>query len=150
MDHTPYKKLFLTIFIHFFVMYALTYVAVNSFDHIALFSTRSFYMAVIMVAPMIILMLFFMRNMYQDKKLNIILYSVSAVVFVGSFFFIQDQIFVGNKQFLKSMIPHHSSAITMCEEASITDDEIKELCNEIISAQKKEINQMQGILERLD
>jgi len=47
------------------------------------------------------------------------------------------------------MIPHHSGAITVCQESSITDPEIISLCYDIISAQKKEIDQMKEILVRI-
>lgn len=50
---------------------------------------------------------------------------------------------------LKSMIPHHSSAIVMCEESSLTDPEISTLCDEIVKTQREEIAQLKGILERL-
>lgn len=88
--------------------------------------------------------------MYQNKALNILLYSGSIAVFITSFFFIREQVFVGDMQFLQSMIPHHSSAITMCEKASITDPEVVELCENIVTAQQEEIAQMKAIIERLE
>ena len=148
-DYSNYKKLALTVGIHFFIMYALGYVVVDTLAHAYWFSTRPLYMAMIMVAPMVLLMLFFMRDMYPDKKLNLILYGVSGLIFIGAFFLIRGQIFVGNEMFLKSMIPHHSGAITVCEEADISDPEIIELCENIVRVQEKEITQMKEILERL-
>lgn len=53
---------------------------------------------------------------------------------------------MGNAQFLRSMIPHYSSAILMCQEASITDADILALCEEIVRAQREEIAQMESIL----
>jgi uncharacterized protein (DUF305 family) len=47
------------------------------------------------------------------------------------------------------MISHHASAILMCEEASITDPEIKELCNEILANQQSEIDEMKAKLSEL-
>jgi hypothetical protein len=44
---------------------------------------------------------------------------------------------IGDIQFLKSMIPHHSGAILMCERASIQDAQIKELCRTIIQGQRR-------------
>jgi len=55
---------------------------------------------------------------------------------------------VGNGQFLRSMIPHHSSAIFMCDRASITDPEITALCRQIVESQREEIAQMQQMLTR--
>ena len=48
------------------------------------------------------------------------------------------------------MIPHHSSAILMCEEASLDDQAIIDLCGEIVAAQEREIAQMKDILARLN
>ncbi|XKT75060.1 MAG: DUF305 domain-containing protein [Patescibacteria group bacterium UBA2103] len=147
MNH--YKNLFLSIATSFLVMYALTYIAVYAWGDIYLFSTRSLYMAMIMIAPMILIMLIFMGNMYKNKKLNTALYVFSIGLFFLSFLFIRKQVFVDDTQFLRSMIPHHSSAITMCKESSLSDSEVIELCENIITAQQKEIDQMNSILERL-
>jgi uncharacterized protein (DUF305 family) len=47
------------------------------------------------------------------------------------------------------MIPHHSGAILMCEEASIRDPEVVALCGRIIKSQSTEIDEMEAILKRL-
>ncbi len=47
------------------------------------------------------------------------------------------------------MIPHHSGAILMCEEATLADPEIRQLCGEIIQAQKDKIAEMKRIMDRL-
>lgn len=145
-----YKTLALIVFIHFLIMYVLVFVPVNVVDDIKLFNLRNFYKAVVMVAPMIILMVFFMGDMFQNKKVNKFLYWASTLIFIMTFFFIRQQVLVGDKQFIKSMIPHHSSAITMCQEANITDLEIRNLCTEIIKTQQREIDKMNMILNRLN
>lgn len=48
------------------------------------------------------------------------------------------------------MIPHHAGAILMCEEAALTDAEIKQICGEIIKSQEEESQQMKDILNRLE
>lgn len=149
MKLNPYKTLAVTVGIHFFIMLALTYVGVFQLNHIYLNLNR-FYMAVVMVATMVILMLLSMHHMYENKKLNLVLYAVFGLLFIGTFFAIRDQTFVGDRQFLKSMIPHHSVAIKTCEYADLSDPEIKQLCEEIIQLQREEIEQMEGILERLE
>ena len=108
-----------------------------------------FYMALLMAAPMVILMLVFMGSMYSDKPTNIILYAISALIFLGSLAGIRLQTAVGDKQFLKSMIPHHSGAILMCRQAQIKDPEITKLCGDIVKSQREEISQMRKILSRL-
>ena len=148
MKHDPYKALAYTVGIHFFIMYALTYAAVYTFNDIFLNLNR-FYMATIMVAPMVILMLFFMSHMYEKKQFNMWLYGLSIGAFLVFFLFIRNQVFIGNTQFLRSMISHHSSAIVMCERSTISDPEIIELCGEIVETQKEEIHQMKQILQRI-
>tara|TARA_R110002124_G_scaffold88730_1_gene227405 strand:- start:66 stop:221 length:156 start_codon:yes stop_codon:yes gene_type:complete len=48
------------------------------------------------------------------------------------------------------MIPHHSIAILTSERADIKDPEVKKLANNIIKAQRKEIEEMKMILKRLE
>lgn len=148
MDYRPYKLLGLTVGVHFFIMFALTYLGVFRLDDIFINLNR-FYMAVAMVAPMIILMLLFMSHMFKDNKLNAAIYTISALLFVGAVFGIRNQTLVGDEQFLKSMIPHHSIAVKTCTYANLKDAEIQELCDQIIKSQEKEINQMNDILQRI-
>ena len=48
--------------------------------------------------------------------------------------------------FLRSMIPHHSGAILMCQEASVSNPELVQLCGNIIKSQREEIDQMKRML----
>ena len=109
---------------------------------------NAFYMALVMWAPMAAVMLLTMRQMYPNRKLNLALYAALALIFALSYFGIRDQSLVGDRQFLRSMIPHHSGAILMCTEAPITDPAIKQLCQGIIASQTSEIAQMKAILQR--
>ncbi|MEO6113900.1 MAG: DUF305 domain-containing protein [Sphingomicrobium sp.] len=111
-----------------------------------------FYMALTMAMPMGALMLLMMRSMYADKRLNLILYIVLTVIFVGAFAAVRTQALVGDKQFVRSMIPHHSGAILMCNQSSLRDAEVRDLCfkeNGIVKSQEREIAQMKAILWRL-
>lgn len=144
-----YKKFALAIGIHFLVMWALTYAGVNAFDEIFVNLNR-FYMAVIMVSSMALVMIAVMWKMFDNKMVNTAIAAGAAVVFVATFAMLRAETFVGDRQFLRSMIPHHSIAIHTCNNASINDPEIIELCDEIVEAQREEIAQMRDILERLD
>jgi uncharacterized protein (DUF305 family) len=106
------------------------------------------YMALVMWAPMAAVMLLTMRPMYPNEKLNGLIYLGLAAVFILSMIGIRQQSLVGDRQFLRSMIPHHSGAVLMCEEAKISDPEIQTLCQGIISSQTSEIDQMKAMLER--
>lgn len=55
---------------------------------------------------------------------------------------------VCDSQFLRSMIPHHSGAILMCEGASISEPEIQRLCQAIVTSQQEEIDLMIRLLNR--
>jgi len=142
-----YKRLAILVLVNTVVMFLLTYTMIAVVTHFY-FNINKVYMALMMVSLMNIIMLAFMHKMYQNKKLNIILYAVFAAVFILSFSFARTQTFVGDEQFLRSMIPHHSSAILMCQQADITDPEIAELCEQIIRAQEEEIELMKQLLAR--
>jgi len=144
---SSYGKLAITLGISFVIMLLLTYSMIRTWDHFYL-NLANTYMALMMVAPMGILMIFIMWSMFKNKRLNIILTAALAVVFAVIFAFGRAETFIGNEQFLKSMIPHHSRAILMCQEADITDAEIKDLCQQIVSSQQEEIAQMKAILDR--
>ena len=107
-----------------------------------------FYMALVMWAPMAAVMMLTMQPMYPNRRLNGLLYLGFAALFILSMIGIREQSLVGDRQFLRSMIPHHSGAVLMCEKAKITDAEIQTLCQGIISSQTSEIDQMKAILER--
>jgi uncharacterized protein (DUF305 family) len=104
------------------------------------------YMTLMMVAPMVILMIIAMRDMFPSKAANLTILAVSILAFFGSFALIRTQTTIGDTAFLRSMIPHHSGAILMCREASLTDPELKALCGQIIKSQREEIDQMKAML----
>lgn len=143
-----YKKFALTLSINAVLMFFITYAMIDTVDHFYPNINRA-YMSLMMVAPMAIVMLFVMRGMYQNAKINTMLYALFAGVFIVSFALARTQTPVGNEQFLRSMIPHHSSAILMCQQSAISDREIIELCGEVVKTQKEEIAQMKAILGRL-
>jgi hypothetical protein len=134
--------------LHFPVMYAVMFTMVYSLDEV-FHNLNTFYMAGMMVAPMILLMPLLMSGMYSDKRKNLFVYAGAIGSFLLLFYFMRAQTFIGDKQFVRSMIPHHSGAILMCEKAKIQDAELKSLCDQIIAGQKNEISQMKTILERL-
>jgi uncharacterized protein (DUF305 family) len=108
------------------------------------------YMALTMVAPMGILMLATMGSMYGNRRANLVLYIGLGALFIGAFAATRFQAGVDDRQFMASMIPHHSGAILMCREAQLSDAELLSLCREIEVAQRKEIDQMNAIGARLN
>ncbi|MFX1705692.1 DUF305 domain-containing protein [Chitinophaga sp. CC14] len=144
-----YRKLLLMAILSFISMYILMYSMVDKLSNVVP-NVNQFYMAGLMSSPMIIIELILMRSMYMNKNLNTLIISISGVALVLFFVLIRQQAAVADKQFLKSMIPHHAAAILMAKQASITDPEIKELCKTIITSQQAEINQMKAKLKELN
>lgn len=149
MDKGNYSKFLLMLLVSFVIMYSVMFLNVASTDHIYLNLNR-LYMALLMVAPMALVMLAFMPMMYKDKKLNTLIIVASLAVIVGAFAMLRNQTAVGDKQFMHSMIPHHSSAILVSGQANLQDPEVQELARQIIKTQEKEIAQMKKILERME
>ncbi len=146
---SSYKKLAIVIGINSVIMFLFTYAMIDRIDHFYVNINR-IYMALLMVSPMVVLMLLVMRSMYKNTRLNYALIATFTALGILVFVLMRLQAPVGDRQFLRSMIPHHSSAILMCQEASLSDPEIIDLCGQIVTAQEEEISQMKDILQRLD
>lgn len=140
-----YRRLALMALVSFAVMYVLMYAMVDSFDSVYM-SANQVYMAGLMAAPMVAIELALMGMMYRDRRLNAILIAVSLVLTAVCWMLIRTQSGIGNRQFLRSMIPHHSGAILMCGKANITDPRIQQLCADIMVGQRREIEQMKALL----
>jgi len=134
MGGNHYHHLLLMAALSFVAMYILMYAMVNSFDDVHM-NVDQVYMAGLMTSPMVVIELVVMRAMYHSMKLNAFIIAGSVAAGIVLFVFIRQQTVVGDRQFLRSMIPHHSSAILMCERASIQDPEIRTLCRAIVSSQ---------------
>ena len=141
-----YAHLGLMALLSFLAMYLLMYSMVDTFASVYM-SFNQIYMAALMTAPMVVIELIVMRMMYQDARLNRVLIAAAVIGGIAMFIFIRQQTAIGDRQFLRSMIPHHSAAILMCQQASITNTEIQELCKGIVSSQSREIDQMTRLLE---
>lgn len=143
----PYLALALELVADFVIMYLVMYTMIATLDHFYP-NLNNVYMTLMMVAPMAVVMLMAMRSMFPPRRMNIAIAAVAAVIFVASFAAMRSQAAIGDRQFLLSMIPHHSGAILMCEEATLANPEIVELCDNIVRSQRQEIAQMQAFLER--
>ena len=148
MKGNHYPQLAIMAVLSFVAMYILMYSMVNTLGDVYN-NLNQFYMAGLMAAPMIVIELVVMRAMYHNAKLNRLITGASVIVGTLLFVFIRQQAAVGDRQFIRSMIPHHSSAILMCEQASLQDAEILKVCEAIVSSQQQEIDQMNAILRRL-
>lgn len=146
-DTGAYRRLAVELTIDFVIMYFVMYTMIESVGHLYL-NVNNLYMTLMMVAPMGVVMLVSMRSMFRNKSVNVAIAATAAAVFVSSFAAMRTQAAVGDQQFLRSMIPHHSGAILMCEQASLSDPEIVALCRDIVASQKAEIAKMEQLLVR--
>ncbi|MCZ4432164.1 DUF305 domain-containing protein [Agrobacterium sp. SOY23] len=144
----PYAAFALNMALSLVVMYLVMFSMIDGWSDFRN-NLNMLYMALTMVAPMGILMLATMGRMYPNKRLNLFLHAGLALLFVMAFTATRSQTLIGDRQFIASMVPHHSGAILMCRKSAITDPELMALCSEISRGQRVEIEQMNAIDERL-
>jgi len=131
------------------LMYILMYLHTYQLSHV-FFSETRLYMNLIMTAVMALIMLWFMRHMYTDRKTNRMIVGGSIAVFALSLFLVRSQVLVDDVDYMEAMIPHHSIAILTSKRAQIEDPRVRELADEIIAAQEREIAEMKKLIEELD
>lgn len=141
----PYWRLAAMTLLSFASMYVLMYAMVDRPSNVYNNVNQAF-MAALMAAPMVLIELALMGVMYPRRGVNVAIAATAAVVLVAAFVAIRWQTAVGDRQFLRSMIPHHAGAILMCENADLADRRLRDLCGEIITSQRREIAQMKGLL----
>ncbi|CAN5510289.1 DUF305 domain-containing protein [soil metagenome] len=144
----PYPKFVAMIATSTVVMFGLMYLNTYAADHIFFSETRA-YMALIMGATMAIIMLAFMLGMYKNSKANLGIFAGSAAVFALALWLVRSQTTVEDVSWMRAMIPHHSIAILTSERAKITDPRVRQLADQIIEAQRKEIGEMKALIKEL-
>ena len=116
MQHrNPYYRLAAMTASLFIAMYILMYAMVDTIANVYN-SLNQVYMAALMTAPMVLIELALMGQMYPNKGFNKGIAALSVIAGLG-FFLIRQQVAITDAQFLRSMIPHHSGAILMCASA---------------------------------
>ena len=131
--------------IMFFLMYQLVYEA----DH-AMFSVNRFVASLVMGSVMTVVMLGFMWSMYEGKALKMGVLAGGALLGILFLSLNRSQALIGDVNFMKSMIPHHSIAINNARKADISDPRVRELADGIIESQVLEIAQMKLLLEDIE
>lgn len=155
MNHTqqkkmnPYVKFTLMILTSTVVMYIMMYFNTYEWDHVYFSETRA-YMALYMGAGMAVIMLAFMSNMYKKTKVNLMIYGLSVLLFAVGIWGVRSQATVDQVDWMQAMIPHHSIAILTSSRADIKDPRVRQLADDIIEAQEREIKEMQALIEELE
>ena len=147
--NASYVRFFAMIVTSTLVMFALMYSTVYVADHIWWSDTKAF-MALYMGAAMAVVMLAFMLNMYTNNKANLAIFSGAAVLFALGLWLARSQETVQDVAWMKAMIPHHSIAILTSSRADISDPRVRQLADEIIEAQRREIAEMEALIADLE
>ena len=145
----PYARFAAMIATSTVVMFGLMYLNVYQLDHVYFSQTR-LYMALIMGAAMAVIMLAFMQNMYQNRRVNLAIYAGSVLVFALALWLVRSQATVEDVSWMRAMIPHHSIAILTSERANISDPRARELADGIIESQRQEIAEMKALIADLE
>ena len=147
MHSTPYLRLLAMAALSFIAMYILMYAMVDRLANV-IPNLNQAYMAGLMTAPMVIIELLVMRPMYEQRGWNAAILATSAAALVLCWFAICDQVAIADTRIPEIHIPHHASAILMCEEARLQNPEIRKLCETITSGQQAEVDQMKALLQK--
>jgi len=131
------------------LMFGLMYLNTYSIDHVFFSETRA-YMALLMGAAMAFVMMGFMWHMHPRRGVNVAILASSAVVFALALWLVRSQATIADVAWMKGMIPHHSIAILTSERAHLSDPRVRRLADGIIATQRKEIDQMKGLVRDLD
>ena len=142
----PYIRFAAMIGVSMTVMYGLMYVNTYELSHIRWSETR-FFMTLIMGGGMALVMLAFMREMYSVRLANIGVLVVSLALLLVAAALVRTQSTVDDRSYMKGMIPHHSIAILTSERARIRDVRVQQLAADILAAQRREIQEMDWLLE---
>jgi ABC-type uncharacterized transport system permease subunit len=143
-----YRRFAAMIAVSTVVMYGLMYLNTYQIDHVRFSETR-LYMALLMGAVMAVIMMGFMWSMYPRTRVNQAIIGLSVVVFAASLWLVRSQAMVGDIAYMKAMIPHHSIAIMTSGRAHIRDPRVRALADGIITAQVREIDEMNGLIDDL-
>ncbi len=143
---SKYTRFIVMIITATLVMFGLMYLNTYALGHVYFSETRT-WMALYMGGAMAIIMLLFMLGMYDDKRKNTLILGGAALLFAGSLYLVRSQDTISDQAWQNAMIPHHSIAILTSERANIEDRRVRELADGIIKAQRKEIQEMQWLIE---
>ena len=131
------------------VMFVLMYQLVYSADHI-MFSPNRLIASLVMGCVMTLVMLVFMWSMYEGRRTKIAVVSIAALLGALLLYVNRSQALVGDTTFMSAMIPHHSIAINNARKARISDPRVRELADQIIASQVREIAEMKLLIADIE
>ena len=149
MERKMYLRFAAMILTSMVLMYFVMFVGSWELSHVR-FSQSRIFMAVTMGGTMGLVMLAWMLNMYRNVKGNIAIVAVSLLLLAGGIVLDRSQATVDDVSFMQAMIPHHSLAITRSERFGNDDVRVCELAVAISEAQRREIMEMDWLIDDID
>lgn len=144
----PYAMLLVSLAASFAAMYGIMYAMADRWNNVY-FNLSNVYMTGLMAGSMLPIMLATMSGMFKNRTFNAALWVASAAVLALLWVLLRAEAGVGDRQFLRAMIPHHSAAIQMCNKSSLSHPQVTKLCEDIVSSQEREIAEMKALLKDL-
>lgn len=144
-SRTKWGRFYGMIAVSTIVMFVLMYQLVYSFEQVT-FSLNRLLASLVMACVMALVMLAFMWAMYRNNRLKIVVVVVAVIAGMGLLAVNRTQAIVSDVSFMQAMIPHHSIAINNARKASISDPRVRELADQIIEAQVREIEEMRLLI----
>ena len=141
----PYVQLLISLVASYAVMYLIMYAMVDRLANVY-FNLSNAYMTGLMSGLMVPIMLLAMPGMFKNKQWTAALWIGAVALLALCWFLLRAEAGVGDRQFLRAMIPHHAAAIQMAGKSSISDPRIRKLAAEIIASQEREIAEMKALL----
>jgi len=126
-------------------MFLMSGIMTNSYKNIT-FSIGKFYMSTIMALLMGLLEVFMFD--FHMKTLNLGYYLSLTFLLVVFIYLYRNQVYIEDRDYLNEMIEHHSMALLTSEEIlqKTKSERVKQLAENIISVQEKEIEYMKQLL----
>jgi hypothetical protein len=131
------------------IMFGLMYQLVYSADHV-MFSANRLIASLVMGCVMSIVMLGFMWSMYEGTRTKVAIVLGAGLLAVVLLAANRRQSLVDDSRFMLAMIPHHSIAVNNARKARISDPRVRELADQIIESQVREIAEMKLLLDDIE
>tara|TARA_B100000745_G_C20121901_1_gene384139 strand:- start:123 stop:566 length:444 start_codon:yes stop_codon:yes gene_type:complete len=145
MNNLKYQSIMFIIMVFVGISFNAMNMLVFRFDDLYL-SLTLFYGGLIMASNM--MWAHEIIHFIYHGKMNKIIFSIGIILTILTTFIIRSQIFVDDNQWLRRMISHHSTALTTSHKIKnkTQNPKLKQLAEDIIDTQEKEISQMKQLL----
>ena len=87
-------------------------------------------------------------QIFMDTNINLLFYIILFIFILIFIYLYRTQTFIGDKEYLSDMIEHHSMALLTSNQIlqKTKNRKIKNLANQIVETQRKEIKEMKDLL----